>query len=314
MPSNLNGLSTRGCALALLLACSALAPLHAQSTDAADIAAQPGDVDYQYSPFNPVPADQMRGFVTDQLGKAHNPLTVDAGHVQIEANLLDQSFDRNEQTTLRQWSTPNATLKYGLSDGIELDVIAPSETSFEYHNRASKKLVKGRGLSDVWVGAKLNLFGDDPHDGPAYQSLALIPMIKIPSGSGVLGHSQLEASVAIPYRIDLPGQWALTLENVDGLRQSSLTPVYHGSLRTGYHGDYAGTVNISHPLYFSNLTAAVEYSYDIAVEPNPAHTHTVDVALQWELRKGLALTVGDHIGLNAQAPAENPYIGIATRF
>ena len=273
----------------------------------------PGDVDYDYSPFNPVPAAQMRALSTDQLGKAASPLTVDAGHFQIETRLLDSSFERDGPTTMRQWSSPGALLKLGLTDGVDFEVQAPSEQGFEYHDRRTGQLVKARGLSDSWVGAKLNIFGDDPNDGPAFQSLAIIPMIKIPTAQSALGHNAVEATIAIPYKIDLPGFWSLTLENADGVRLNSLAPGYVGH-QQGYHGDYQGIVNISHPLYFSSLTASIEYAFDAATQPYLGHSSTLDPALQWQITRGLAFDVGDYIGLSGKVPGQHPYVGLTARF
>lgn len=309
MHSKLSKLLFCGAALALALGCCASRPASAQTAPSAqpdDAAGQPGDVDYEYSLFNPVPDAQMRALASDRPGKSQSPVTVDAGHFQIEADFFNFSFGRDGQTTTRQWSTPNALLKLGLSDGIDLEVMAPSEQSFEYNDHSTKQLVKARGITDTWVGAKFNVFGDDPNDGPTGLALAVIPMIKIPTASKALGNNRWEATVAIPYQISLPGSWALVVQNDDGLRAN-----HNGQ---GYHGDFQGLINISHPLYFQNLTAAVEYAYDYATEGYEGRSSTVDPSLQWQLTKGLALDVGDCIGVSGKAPAENPYVGITVRF
>ncbi len=309
MHSKLSKLWSCGAAVALVLGCCTLYPARAQTAPDAppDGAAGPSsDVNYGYSLFNPVPDAQMRPLASDRPGKSQSPVTVDAGHFQIEADLFNFSFGRDGQTTTRQWSTPNALLKLGLSDGVDLEVIAPGAQSFEYNDRTTKQLVKASGITDTWVGAKFNLFGDDPNDGPAGLALAMIPMIKIPTASKALGNNRWEATVAIPCQISLPGDWALVVQNNDGLRAN-----YTGQ---GYHGDFQGLVNISHSLYFQNLTAALEYAYDYALEGFEGHSSTVDPSLQWQVAKGLALDMGNYIGTSGKAPAENPYVGITVRF
>ena len=42
----------------------------------------------QYHLFNPVPKEKMRDFVTDRPDRTESPISVDAGHFQIETDLL----------------------------------------------------------------------------------------------------------------------------------------------------------------------------------------------------------------------------------
>jgi hypothetical protein len=288
------------CAAALALLPCATALAQTAGTAAADAA------DNIYGPFNPVPDTALRALTTDRPGKSSSPVTVDAGHVQIEADLFNYSYTDADSTTTRQWSAPNVLVKYGVSRWVDVEVGISGVNQFEYHDHKTGQIVKADGIGDTWVGAKFNVFGDDPGDGPANQGFAVIPMVKVPTAAEGLGNHLVEATVTLPYQYNLPDNWSVVVENVDGLRAN-----HTGD---GYEGDYQGMINVSHPLFFDDLTAQVEYFYDHANDPVLGNQMSFDPSVQWQVTKGLALDMGDYIGLNAKTPAENPYVGISTRF
>ena len=283
-------------ALVLAFVCVGLRPALAQSDSTGDV----------YGPANPVPDSQLRPLTTDRPGKSSSPVTVDAGHLQLEADLFNYSYTDQDGATTRQWSAPNVVLKYGVTRTIDVEVAVSGVNQFEYHDRGTGEITKANGIGDTWIGAKFNIFGDDPGDGPKNQGFAIIPFIKIPTAASGLGNHLVEATVAIPYQFNLPDNWSVVIENADGLRAD------HNGNR--YEGDYQAMVNISHSLFFDDLTAQIEYFYDYGTDPAIGHVMSFDPAVQWAVTSGLALDMGDYIGLNSKATAENPYVGISTRF
>jgi len=285
-----------GTVLALTLICLGQRSAQAQAAGLGDV----------YGPFNPVPDAGLRPLTTDRPGKSSSPVTVDAGHFQLEADLFNYSYTDLDGTTTRAWSTPNVLLKYGVSRTIDVEVAVSGINQFEYHNHATDQVAKAYGIGDTWVGAKFNIFGDDPGDGPPNQAFAIIPFVKIPTAARGLGNHLIEATVALPYQINLPDNWSLVLENADGLRAN------HNGNR--YEGDYQAMVNLSHPLFFDSLTAQVEFFDDYGGDPAIGHAMTFDPAVQWSVLPNLAFDMGDYIGIDSKAPAENPYVGISARF
>lgn len=51
----------------------------------------------QYHLYNPTPRDQMRELSTDRPDQTESPYTVDAGHYQIESDIVKYSYDRYAQ-------------------------------------------------------------------------------------------------------------------------------------------------------------------------------------------------------------------------
>src|SRR5271170_5612690 len=93
---------------------TAAAMLFPSAVFAADDAPPPDKS--QYTLFNPVPDDLMRSFSTDRPTKSDTPYTVDAGHFQYEADLVNWIYDHNStsQTTTSNILVGDPTLKVGL--------------------------------------------------------------------------------------------------------------------------------------------------------------------------------------------------------
>jgi hypothetical protein len=83
-----------------------------------------------YTLFNPAPESQMRPLASDEFDKVVNPFTVDAGHVQLEADLVEWysgtqrgTFSSGETyyqfNALFQWSP---TIKLGLCNSVDFEV------------------------------------------------------------------------------------------------------------------------------------------------------------------------------------------------
>jgi hypothetical protein len=76
-------------AASLIHASSLASPAAAEDDDSAACADKG-----QYNLFNPTPTDCMREFEPDRPDLTDNPFTVDAGHVQFEADLFNYSLSR----------------------------------------------------------------------------------------------------------------------------------------------------------------------------------------------------------------------------
>jgi hypothetical protein len=74
----------------------------------------------RYWLFDPVPETHLRSFHTDRPGSANTPYTVDAGHIQLELELVNCS----EQPTLpgknKNLNYPNPNFRVGVTNSIEV--------------------------------------------------------------------------------------------------------------------------------------------------------------------------------------------------
>src|SRR6185436_14543161 len=94
-------------------------------------AAEPGNVDKsKYTLFNPTPREAMREFTTDRPDKTESPYTVDAGHFQIELDLITYAHDhetaRGVDVRVNAWSVVPVNFKVGLLNWMDLQTVIES--------------------------------------------------------------------------------------------------------------------------------------------------------------------------------------------
>jgi len=81
----------------------------------------------QYHLFNPAPRVHMREMNTDRPDKTESPYTVDAGHFQVEMDLV--SYSHNHDTSRGQNTRSDAlavapiNLKVGLLNNVDLQLV-----------------------------------------------------------------------------------------------------------------------------------------------------------------------------------------------
>ena len=155
--------------LGFWLAASAAAPALAQS------ASQPDKS--QYWLLNPVPTDQLRDFNTDRPPKANSPYTVDAGHFQYETDLVNFATQATGPISINTLLAPNPTFKVGVTNNTDLEINAPTLVGVRTFNAATNASSTIWGIGDVFIRAKVNLWGNDG----GKSALALIPYVKAPA-------------------------------------------------------------------------------------------------------------------------------------
>lgn len=258
----------------------------------------------QYSLFNPTPDDQMRPFSTDRPGKSHSSLTVDAGHIQYEGDFWNYTFDHysNSQQTSRQYILGTPNLKLGITNWAELDVVTGIYNSAEVRSRVGAGTSKASGFGDVFVGGKVNFFGNDGGD----QALAAIAFVKIPTAARGLGNNMGEFFLNVPFTTALPDKFSFTIEPAVNLLRNLN--------KQGYQGDYQVIFNLNRPIIGETVIAAIELALDFPSDHNFGQRHTIDPSLQWLVTPNVQLDVGAYIGITKAAPDYNPYVGISFRF
>jgi hypothetical protein len=284
----------------LLIAGGGLTPAMAQT--AADEATGAPDKS-DYTVFDPTPDDQMRAFCTDRPTKANLPCTVDAGHFQYEADIVNWTYARTGGVTTNTYLFPNPTFKLGLTNTIDLELaMAPLET-------VSTKSMSGKqtltGIGDLFVRIKVNLAGADGGD---FQ-VALIPYVKLPTARPGIGDQAVEGGLIAPISFALPRDFTLLFDpEIDILRNEA---------DFGRHGNFQTLANLSHALS-SSVTGYVELWGQVNNDPASATKQaSLDLAVSWiawPALPNLQFDTGANIGLTSATPRIQAYIGISQRF
>lgn len=278
------------CALAL---CSVFQAGHALAGDRPDKSG--------FNLFNPTPDALLREMATDRPDKTESAYSVDAGHYQIEMDLLTYTYDRSGDETLEAWAIAPINLKVGILNNVDLQIIAESYNIQRTKDRAANSSVRLSGFGDLLLRCKTNLWGND--GGPS--ALAVMPFVKIPTNQNNLGNGALEGGIIFPFAMDLPADWGFGAQvELDHLQDSS---------SSDYHQEFIGTVTVSHDIA-GKLGGYVELFSNLSTEQGAKWIATFDCGFTYALTRDIQLDAGINIGLTSAADDLNPFIGLSMRY
>lgn len=256
-----------------------------------------------YTLFEPTPADQMRSFCTDRPTKSNLPCTVDAGHVQYEADLFNWTYAHTGGIATNTFLYTNPTFKLGLTNRIDVELNAAPQETVETKSAVGRHSVTGPG--DLFLRAKFNLAGPEGSDFQA----TLLPYVKIPTAPPGIGDRAVEEGLIVPVSFGLPQDWTLLFDpEIDVLRNAA---------NTGRHTNFQTLANLSHAISGS-VTGYVELWGDYNDDPAGAVKQaSLDLALSWvvwDKLPNLQFDIGTNIGLTAATPRLQAYVGVSQRF
>ena len=85
--------------------------------------AKADDVDKSgYTLFDPTPDDLMRKFAPDRPTKGFSVRTIDAGHFEIETDLVNYTYSNSSGVTARNYQALDPTFKLGLTNWMDFEV------------------------------------------------------------------------------------------------------------------------------------------------------------------------------------------------
>ena len=254
--------------------------------------------------FDPTPTADLRPFCVDRPTKSTSPCTVDAGHVQIETDLADVTYDRSGGATMTTWLIADPTLKLGLANTLDVELsIAPVEI-VTVRDRATGRSSRQSGVGDLFARLKWSLIGDD---GGAV-GFALVPYIKAPTASAGLGDGAVEGGLIAPLSVNLPMNVQLVTDpEVDLVRDA---------VGGGHHVNTSGLIGLSRPISKA-VTLSVELWSDIDFDPAGRTTQvSADLGAAWipPSRPNIQFDGGVNLGLNNRTPGLQAYVGVSRRF
>jgi hypothetical protein len=258
-----------------------------------------------YSLFNPTPTDAMRAFSPERPTKILNPFTVDAGHFQIESDLLNYTHANTGAQSTQLFQTADQTIKLGLTNSIDFELVLNAYQWSTTHDRRTGAVIGSeRGFGDTVLKSKINLVGND--GGPF--ALALVPSVKIPSAAPGLGNGVVEGGVALPAQFNLPSDTTLAVQTeVDALKKAN---------DAGRYANFVNIVNLGHPLSFisKDLSVSVELFSSVGTDRYTPAVYTFDFGLAYTLLANVQLDAGANFGLTKASPNVDVYAGVTARF
>jgi hypothetical protein len=248
----------------------------------------------------PTWADDLRPLCPDRPGKNTSPCSLDAGHYQLELNGYDQTFQRRGGTVNDTLLLLNPTLKYGLTDTLDIEAsFAPIQSQ---HIKTAASDITTDGHGDVYLRAKWMFTGD----GEAGFTAVAEPFVKLATATRGLGNGALEGGVMLPFGYDWGNGWQLsTTPEVDGLLDAS---------GHGRHAQLIDAIELNRDLP-GGFTLGAEVWTSQNFDPAGAVSqYSADFDLAWLTGANTQLDGGVNIGLNRATPDLEIYFGISRRF
>lgn len=282
-----------------------LAILAAATSLASAAFAAPAADKSNYTLFNPTPVDRMRDLSTDRPDKTESPATVDAGHVQIESDLITYAWDHDKSgggnVHTSGFNMPTLNLKFGLTNSSDIQFVYDGYS----HSRSSDKVAGTRdttdGLGDLTVRYKYNFWGNDGGD----TAFSLMPFVKFPTNTNDVGNDSVEAGLIVPYSMQLNDTFALaTMLEADLTRDDT---------DDGYHGTYVASASLGFD-HTDKLGQYVELYAEQSDESKARTIVTFDTGLTYALTDNLQLDGGVNLGITSAADDVNPFLGISYRY
>ena len=258
----------------------------------------------QFNLLHPTPPQWLREMSTDRPDKTESPYTVDAGHFQIELDLVNYSYDRHnparDGTLVRTWAIAPLNLKVGLLNNLDVQLVLQPHT-YVHTSDPAAGVSRQRGFGDLVTRVKWNLWGND---GVA-TAFALMPYFKLPTNQDQLGNHSVEGGLIAPLAVELPAGWGMGL--------MTQLDVVRDTRSSGYHPEFVNTVTFGHDI-IGDLGGYVEFFSSLSAERGASWVGTVDLGLTYALTKNLQLDAGINIGVTRAADDFNPFVGLSFRF
>jgi hypothetical protein len=243
----------------------------------------------QFTLQNPTPRALMREMATDRPDTTESPVTVDAGHWQLEMSFFDYATDGDANT----FALAPFNLKLGLTNDIDVQLVVEPFVNQERPHAS--------GVGDLTVRVKYNLWGNEGGD----TALALLPYVTFPTASGGVGVEGLEGGLAVPFSMALPNDWDLGLMvQLDIVRDE---------------GDDHYTVNFLHSAVLGHdivgdLAGFIELFGIVPHNSGGGYQPYLSTGLTYAISEDVQLDGGVRMGLSDSAEDFGIFTGVSIRF
>jgi Putative MetA-pathway of phenol degradation len=279
-----------------------------QPTTATSPASQPPDK-WQYTLFNPAPADQLRGMDTDRPNVTNTPHTIDAGHVQIEIGVIDYSYfrDHSSEANVREddFDFGQFNFRIGVLNNLEINAVVDAYDYVKVQDNTAGTTTRAGSFGDTVLGAKLNLWGNEGDDDVWTTALAIQPQFKLPTAASDVGNGHFEFSVAGPFLVNLPAGFHLGLQPAVSYERNTVN--------NGYVTGFPTSVSVDR-VVIGSLDVYLEYACDPTTEKHAQTEQTIDTGGTYPLSDNVVIDAGVNFGLNKASNNVEVLAGMSVRF
>jgi len=251
-----------------------------------------------FSLVHRTPAACLRPLSTDRPDQTESPYTVDAGHVQIEADLASAAFDDAGPISATTWSVASVNAKVGLRNHVDLQLVLDSYVDARLSHDASSTTDEASGIGDLTARIKINAWGNDG----GRTALAVMPYVKLPLPESEIRNGRVEAGVIVPFAVALAERWGMSLmTEVDFVAPTA----------AGYETAWVNSISVSTDL--TRRLGMYAELFTVAASGRPWRGQA-DAGFTLAFGESIQLDWGCNFGITESAPDFNPFLGLAARF
>jgi hypothetical protein len=258
----------------------------------------------QFHLFNPTPKALMRELSTDRPDQTESPYTVDAGHVQLEWDLANATFDRDRSgggdVSTRAYGVGGVNAKIGLLNNVDLQLVLDGHVSSRVTDRVAGTVARDSGFGEMQTRLKINLWGNDG----GRTALGIMPFAKWPLPKSGVRNGEIEGGVILPFSMDLGAGWGLGAQTEVDIVSDGLN---------GHDFEYFNTLTVGRDL-FGSLAFYLEWAALVTPESGGEWQGQVDLGFTYGIGDNTQLDLGCNFGVTDSAPDYSPFLGLTVRF
>lgn len=236
----------------------------------------------------------LRELEADRPDATESPVTVDAGHFQIETSFLAYGRNRADRVRSEWWSFAETNIKHGLNDCTDLQlVLSPWITE---RDRGAERDDR-EGFGDIELRLKWNLWGNDGGE----TALAVMPYVKVPVSTEV-SNGHWEGGLIVPLAWRAGERWGLAVQ--------AEAAAVHDDEEGGTDFQFSHTAVVGIDVteragcYLEYLGVAGDHPYEAYASGG----------VTWALSDYRQLDLGAVIGLNDAAEDLTVFSGLTVKF
>ena len=260
----------------------------------------------QYSFFRPTPDRLMREMTTDRPDTTEVPFTVDAGHFQLETNVLGfgRSFRGPEGDVTSSFDVMTSNLRIGLTNEIELSLVGRPYGSIR--TRGPNIFDRQYGTGGFDVRMKFNIWGNDNFEAPGSTGFALLPYITLPTDRfNGISNDKIEGGVSAIWAIKFNDTFNLGINASIAAEQLGDVPAYRpGGILTFSLGH---AITEKFGFYYEAITR-------YGIGDGRGEIQTLGGGITYKVNKNLQLDAGVNFGVTRASDRVNPFVGFSARY
>jgi hypothetical protein len=259
-----------------------------------------------YTLFNPTPGHLLRDMTTDRPDTTETPLSVDAGHVQVESTVFGFSRPRRDSQGMiaDAYEVATTNVRIGLTHNVEAGFVWQPYGVVRNHGGPGS--TREAGIGGLELRGKINLWGNDTFGAVGSSALGLLPFVMLPTDRhNGIGPEFAEGGLIVPYAVKLTDKLGFGINaGVTWLK---------GDAASGYHAEYLASASLGVE-WSEKLGTYYEVAGRFHTDDPRGDIVVLGTGITYRLSKNLQADAGVNVGVTPAADRFNPFVGLAVRF